>query len=193
MSVPASTFDTDILPAEGFSYVLVDPGVFQDIEWFSYGKMLVLELEEEGIDNVKVSLVRTGIFDIFDDEIIAELPRDYAIRNAVTQAEALDGSRSLVGSHVCKIIEVHSGNRLWMYGTISDCEWNEHESMSIFYLASSEDDLLIPVKCPAKAWPILDMNNFALCLFNKASGGLYRFLLVTDKTQTAYGLHYGVR
>jgi hypothetical protein len=79
------------------------------------------------------------------------------IRNAVTQAEARDGSRSLVGSHVCKIIEVYSGNRLWMYGTISDCEWDEHESMAIFYLATSEDDPLIPVKCPAGAWLILDM------------------------------------
>jgi hypothetical protein len=58
-----------------------------------------------------LSLVRTGIFDIFDAERIAKLPRDYVIRNAVTQAKALDGSRSLAGSHVCKIIEVHSGNR----------------------------------------------------------------------------------
>jgi hypothetical protein len=66
--------------------------------------VLVLELEEEGIDNVKVSLVRTGIFDAFDEEIFAELPRDYVISNVVTQAEALDGSRSLVGSHVCKVI-----------------------------------------------------------------------------------------
>ena len=62
----------------------------------------MLELDEEGIDNVKVSLVRTGIFYIFDDEIIAELPRDYVIRNAVTQAEALDGSRSLVGAMYVK-------------------------------------------------------------------------------------------
>ncbi len=76
--------------------------------------------------------MRTGIFDIFDEEIIAELPLDYVIRNAVTQVEALDGSRSLVGSRVSKIIEVHSGNRLWMYGSISDCEWDEHESMAIF-------------------------------------------------------------
>jgi hypothetical protein len=27
MSVPSSSFDVDILPAERFSYVLVDPGV----------------------------------------------------------------------------------------------------------------------------------------------------------------------
>ncbi len=47
---------------------------------------------------------------------------------------------------MCKIIEVHSSNRLWMYGTISDCEWDEHESMAIFYLATSEDDPLIPAK-----------------------------------------------
>ncbi len=103
------------------------------------------------------------------------------IRNAVTQAEALDGSRSLAGSHVCKLFEVHSGNRLWMYGSISDCEWDEHESMAIFYLASSEEDSLIPVMCPAGAWLILDMYNFALPIFNKASGGLYSLSPVPDK------------
>jgi hypothetical protein len=109
------------------------------------------------------------------------LPRDYLIRNAVTHAESLDRSHSLVGAHVCKIIEVHSGNRLWMYGTISDCEWDEQECMVIYYLATTEDDPFIPVKCPAGAWLILDMYNFALRLFNKASGGLYRLSLVTDK------------
>jgi hypothetical protein len=112
--------------------------------------------------------VQTGIFDAFDEEIFAELPRDYVISNAVTQAETLDGS----GSHVCEVIEVHSGNRLWIYGTISDCEWDEHESTAIFYVATSEDDPLIPVKCPAGTWLILDMYNFALRLFHKASGGL---------------------
>jgi hypothetical protein len=100
MSVPSSSFDVVILPTEGFTYVLVDPGVFRGIEGFSFGNVLVLELDEEGMNNVKVSLVRTGIFYIFDDEIIAELLRDYVIRNAVTQAEALDGSRSLAG-HMC--------------------------------------------------------------------------------------------
>jgi hypothetical protein len=147
MSVPSSSFDVDILPAEGFSYGLVDPGVFQDIDGFSYGKLSALELEEDGTDNVKVSLVRTGIFDTFDDEIFTELPRDYVIRNAVTRAEALDGSRTLVWAHVCKIIEAHSGNCLWMYVTISDCEWDEQESMANFYLATAEDDPLIPVMC----------------------------------------------
>jgi hypothetical protein len=68
-----------------------------------------------------------------------------------------------------------------MYGTISDCEWDENESMAISYLATSEEDPLIPVKCPAGAWRILDMYNFALRLFNNASGGLYRLPLVNDK------------
>jgi hypothetical protein len=181
MSVPSSNLDIEILPAEAFSYVLVDPGVFRNIEGFSYGKVLMLDLEEGGVDNVKVSLVRTGIFDTIDEEIYTELPRDFVLSNAVTQAEALDGSRSLVGSDVCKVIEVHSGNRFWMYGTISDCEWDENKSMTIFFLASSEEDPLIPVKCPAVAWLILEMFNFALRLFNKASGGLYRLPLVTDK------------
>ena len=128
MSVPSSYLDIEILPAEEFSYVLVDPGVFRNIEGFSYGKVLMLDLEEGGVDNVKVSLVRTGIFDAFDEEIYTELPRNYVLSNVVTQAEALDGSRSLVGSHVCKVIEVHSGNRFWMYATISDCEYGEIES-----------------------------------------------------------------
>ncbi len=141
----------------------------------------MLELEEGSINNVKVSLVRKGIFEAFDEELFAELPRDYVISNVVTQAEALDGSRSLVGSHVCKVIEVHSGHRFWMYGTISDCEWDENESMAISYFAASEDDPLIPVKCPVGAWLILDMYNFALRLFHKASGGLYRLPLVKDK------------
>jgi hypothetical protein len=103
------------------------------------------------------------------------------LSNVVTHAGALDGSRSLVGSHVCQVFEVHSGNRFSMYGTISDCEWDENESMAIFYLATSEEYPLIPVKCPAGAWLIVDMYNFALRLFNKASGGLYRLPLVTDK------------
>ncbi len=46
------------------------------IEGFSYGKVLMLNLEEGGVDNVKVSLVRTGIFDAFDEEINTELPRN---------------------------------------------------------------------------------------------------------------------
>ncbi len=99
----------------------------------------------------------------------------------MTQAEALDGSRSLVGAHVCKVIEVLSGNRFSMYGTISDCDWGEKESMAVFYLATSEEDPLIPVKCSTGAWLILDMHNFALRHFNKASGLLYRLPLVTDK------------
>jgi hypothetical protein len=61
----------------------------------------MLDLEEGCVDNVKVSLVRTGVFDAFDEEIYTELPRNYVLSNAATQAEALDGSRSLVGSHVC--------------------------------------------------------------------------------------------
>ncbi len=89
----------EILPAEEFSYVFVDPGVFKNIEGCSYGKVLVLDLEEEGIENVKVNLVRTGIIDAFDEEIYTELPRNYVLSNMVTQAEALDGSRSLVLSH----------------------------------------------------------------------------------------------
>jgi hypothetical protein len=100
----------------------------------------VLDLEEGGVDNVKVSFVRTGIFDAFDEEIYTELPRNYVLSNVVTQAEAPDGSRSLVGSHVCKVIEVYSCNRFWMYGTISDCEWDENESITILYLATSEED-----------------------------------------------------
>jgi hypothetical protein len=57
MSVPRSNLDIEILPAEEISYVLVDPGVFRDIEGFSYGKVFILDLEEGGVDNVKVSLV----------------------------------------------------------------------------------------------------------------------------------------
>ncbi len=163
--------DIEILPVEEFSYVLVDLGVFRNIEGLPYGKVLMLDLEEGGVDNVKVSLVRTGIFDAFDEKIYAELPRNYVLSNVVTQAEALDGPRSLVGSHVCKVIEVHSGNRFLMYGTISDCDWDENESMAIFCLATSKEDPLIPVKCPAGAWLILYMYNFALRLFNKERGG----------------------
>ncbi len=55
MSIPNSTSDIEILSGEKYSYVFVDPGVFKNIEWFSYGKVLVLELEDEGIENVKVS------------------------------------------------------------------------------------------------------------------------------------------
>jgi hypothetical protein len=66
-----------------------------------------------------------------------------------------------------------------MYGTISDCEWDENESIAIFYLATSVDDPLIPVKFPAGARLTLDMYNFALRRFNKASGGLCRLPLVT--------------
>jgi hypothetical protein len=142
----------------------------------------VLELDDEGIENVIVSLVRTGIFDaVRESFVIYRTFRSYVLSNVVTQAEALDGSRSLVGAHVCKVIEVQSDNWLWMYGTISDCEWNENESMAIFYLATAEADPLVPVKCPAGVWLVLDVYNFALRLFNKASGGLYRLPLVTDK------------
>jgi hypothetical protein len=53
--------------------------------------------------------------------------------------------------------------------------------MAIFYLPTSEEDPYIPVKCLTGVWLILDMYNFALSLFNKASGLLYRLALVTDK------------
>jgi hypothetical protein len=66
MSVPSSNPDIEILPTEEFSYVLVDPGVFRNIGVFSYWRVLVLYLEG-GIDNVKVTLVRTGIFDAYHD------------------------------------------------------------------------------------------------------------------------------
>jgi hypothetical protein len=181
MSIPNSTSDIEILSGEEYSYVLVDPGVFKNIEGFSYGKVLVLDLEDEDMENVKVSLVRSGIFDVFDTELVAELPREYVSSNLVTQAEALDGSRSLVGAHACKVIEVHSGNRLWLYGTISDCEWDEKDSMATFYFAISEDEPLVAVRCSAGSWLVLDIYNFALRLFHKASGALYRLPLVTDK------------
>jgi hypothetical protein len=64
MSIPNSTSDIGILSGEEYSYVLVNPGVFKNIEGFSYGKVLVLDLEDEGIENVKVSLVRSGVFDV---------------------------------------------------------------------------------------------------------------------------------
>ena len=44
MSIPNSTSDIEILSGEEYSYVLVDPGVFKNIEGFSYGKVLVLDL-----------------------------------------------------------------------------------------------------------------------------------------------------
>jgi hypothetical protein len=184
MSIPNSTSDIEILSGEEYSYVLVDPVVFKNIEGFSYGKVLVLDLEDEGIENVKVSLVRSGVFDVFDMVLFAELPREYVSSNIETQAEALDGSRSLVGSHVCKVIEVHSGNRLWLYGTVSDCEWDENDTMTTFYFAISEDEPLIAVRCSAGSWLVLDIYNFALRLFHKASGALYRLPLVTDRQLT---------
>ncbi len=76
VSIPSSSFDVDILPAEGFFYVLINPGFFQGIEEFSYGRILVLGLEGENVDIVKVCLMRTGIFDTFGDDMSAELIRD---------------------------------------------------------------------------------------------------------------------
>jgi hypothetical protein len=84
MSVPSSSVDIEVLPAEEFSNVLVEPGVFRNKEGFSYGKVLVLDLEEEGMENVKVSLVRTGIFDAFEEDICTELPCNYVLTNMVT-------------------------------------------------------------------------------------------------------------
>ncbi len=69
----------------------------------------MLELEDESTYNIKVSLLRTGIFDTFGDDMSAKLPRDYVTKNTVSQVEALNGSHSLVGAHVCKTIELHSG------------------------------------------------------------------------------------
>jgi hypothetical protein len=51
MSVPNSSPDIEILSGEEYTYVLVDPGVFKNIEGFSYGKVLLLDLEEEGTEN----------------------------------------------------------------------------------------------------------------------------------------------
>jgi hypothetical protein len=92
----------------------------------------VLDLKEKGTENVKVSLVRSGIFDV-------------------------------------------------LYGTISDCEWDEKDSMATFFFAISEDEQLITVRCSAGSWLVLDIYNFALRLFHKASGALFRLPLVTDK------------
>jgi hypothetical protein len=148
---------------------------------------LLLELEDESTDNVNVSLVKTGIFDTLGDDISVELPRDYVTRNAVSQAEALDGSSSLVRAHVRKIIEGHSGNRTWMYGTISDCEWDEQVTMAIYFLATAEDDPLIPVKSPVGVWLVVDMYSFSRRLLNKAS------CVGKRQAQSANGLHHGFR
>lgn len=181
MSSLVSDANAEILPAEEYTYVLVDPGVFQDVDGYSYGRVLVLAVEDEGSDGVQVTLVKSGSVDPFGKDKFAELPRDYVLRNAVSEAEALDGSRSLIGAHVCKIIEGPSGNRVWMYGTIADCEWLAHESMAVYYLATAEDEPLITVQCTAGMWLLLDMYNFALRLFHKASGALYRLPLVEEK------------
>jgi hypothetical protein len=69
--------------------MLVDPGVFQDIEVFLWKGIGV------GIGR---GLYGSDIFDTFEDEMFTELSRDYAIRNAVSQGETLDRSRSLVGA-----------------------------------------------------------------------------------------------
>jgi hypothetical protein len=62
MPVPSSTFDIEILPAEEFADVLVNPGAFQNIKVFSYRKVLVLELEleEEGIRECQGELSAYG-------------------------------------------------------------------------------------------------------------------------------------
>jgi hypothetical protein len=119
------------------------------------------------------------------DELFAELPREYVSSNIATQAEALDGSRSLVGSHVCKVIEVHSGNRLWLYGTISDCEWDEKDSMATFYFAISEDEPLIAVRCSAGSWLVLDIILRYVCSIKQVGRCIVCrwFLISTDSLQ----------
>ena len=173
--------NAEILPAEEYTYALIDPGVFQGVEGYSYGRVLVLALEDEGSNQVQVTLVRSGSIEPFGEDILVELPRDYVKTNAVSQAEALDGSRSLVGIHVCKVMEGLSGNRVWMYGTIADCEWDTDDSIAVYYLAVAEEEPLIPVRCTSGGWLRLDMYNFALRLFHKASGLLYRMPMVETK------------
>jgi hypothetical protein len=142
---------------------------------------LVLALEDGGSDQVQVTLVRSGFVEPFGEDKMVELPRDYVLRNAVSQAEALDGTRSLIGAHVCKVMEGPSGNRVWMYGTIADCEWGTDDSMAVYYLAVAEEEPLLPVRCTSGVWLRLDMYNFALRLFHKASGALYRMPTVENK------------
>jgi len=53
--------NAEILPAEEYTYALMDPGVFQGVEGYSYGRVLVLALEDEGSNQVQVTLVRSGL------------------------------------------------------------------------------------------------------------------------------------
>ncbi len=98
------------------------------------------------------------------------------LRNA-----ALDGSRSLIGAHVCCVLEVPLGNCLWMYGTTADCEWDSQDAMAVYFLPTEEDKPLILVKCSAGVWCVLDMYDFALRIFSKASGSLYRLPFILEK------------
>ncbi len=79
------------------------------------------------------------------------------------------------------MLEVPSDNRLWMYGTISNYEWDSQDAMSVYFLATEEDKPLFPVKYTAGVWCVLDMYNFALWIFYKVSGSLYRLPLILEK------------
>ena len=72
------------------------------------------------------------------------------------------------------MLEVPSDNRLWMYGTTADCEWDSQDAMAVYFLPTEEDKPLILVKCSAGVWCVLDMHNFALRILYKASGSFYR-------------------
>jgi len=61
--------NTDILLAEEYSYILVDPRVFKGVEGYSYGRVLSLAMEEERSDVVPSRIVNGGQMSILSEEV----------------------------------------------------------------------------------------------------------------------------
>jgi hypothetical protein len=87
----------------------------------------------------------------------------------VSHAEAMDGPRTMEGSHVCASRKASQcQSRQWFYGTISDYLWDEEARMAAYRSSVDLEEPTI-IRCPSIHSIPADLFCFRLRPFNKNS------------------------
>jgi hypothetical protein len=162
--------------------VWAEPGASDQVEGFAYYEVLTVALEGESDAMVPATLVKSGRLTDVDADITITIPIGNARARTVSQAEAMDGPRTMVGSHVCtKRTAPQCQSRQWTYGTISDCTWDEILGTAHFHLSVDLEEPPTITTCPSNQWMLVDLFCFALRPFNKNSVLLHNDLQVRER------------
>lgn len=169
-------------PLEPTTYVWAEPGASDQVEGFAYYEVLTVALEGESDAMVPATLVKSGRLTDVDADITITIPIGNARARTVSQAEAMDGPRTMVGSHVCtKRTAPQCQSRQWTYGTISDCTWDEILGTAHFHLSVDLEEPPTITTCLSNQWMLVDLFCFALRPFNKNSVLLHNDLQVRER------------